>query len=71
MSGDLDKALDLALEALRWAPAEMPNLRGDVHRIAADVYFARGDFASGEAALAEARRCYQAKGNLAAVAQLL
>lgn len=71
VSGDLDKALDLALEALRGAPAEMPNLRGDMHRIAADVYFARGDPASGEAALAEARRCYQAKGNLAAMAQLL
>ncbi|WP_458114477.1 AAA family ATPase [Arthrobacter sp. R1-13] len=70
-SGDPDSAIDLALEALRWAPAEMPNLRGDVHRIVADVYFARGDPASGEAALVKARRCYQAKGNLAAVAQLL
>jgi tetratricopeptide (TPR) repeat protein len=69
-SGDVRSALDLALKALHWAPLEMPNLRGDVHRIVADVYFALGDPASGEAALAEARRCYQAKGNLAAIAQL-
>lgn len=69
-AGDPDKGLDLALEGVRWAPAEMPNLRGDMHRTLADVYFAKGDITSGEAALAEARRCYQAKGNLAAVAQL-
>ena len=69
-SADVGSALDLALRALHWAPVEMPNLRGDMHRIVADVYFALGEPASGEAALAEARRCYQAKGNLAAVAQL-
>lgn len=69
-SGDPDRGLDLALEALRWAPAEMPNLRGDMHRALADVHFAKGDTTSGEAAVAEARRCYEAKGNLAAVAQL-
>lgn len=67
---DPDKALGLALEALRWAPAEMPNLRGDVHRIVAGVCFARGDRARGDAALAEAARCYRAKGNLAAMAHL-
>lgn len=70
-SGDPDRALDLALEALRWAPAEMPNLRGDMHRIVASVCFTRGDPAGGEAALTEAARCYRAKGNLAAIAQLL
>src|SRR5207244_1669438 len=69
-SRDLDKARDLALEALRWAPAEMPNLRGDVHRIVANVCLARGDRARGDAALAEAARCYRAKGNLAAAANL-
>ncbi len=69
-SSDPDKALDLAFEALRWAPAEMPNLRGDIHRIVADVCFARGDRAGGDAALAEAARCYRAKGNLAAAARL-
>ena len=69
-STDPDKALDLALEALRWAPAEMLNLRGDVLRIVARVCFARGDRARGDTALAEALRCYRAKGNLAAAAHL-
>jgi hypothetical protein len=48
----------------------MPNLRGDMHRSVADVYFAIGDPASGDAALVDAARCYRAKGNLAAVARL-
>ncbi|MGW9414728.1 BTAD domain-containing putative transcriptional regulator [Arthrobacter cupressi] len=69
-SRDPDKALVLALEALRWAPAEMLNLRGDVHRTVAGVCFARGDRARGDAAVAEAARCYRAKGNLAAMAHL-
>ncbi len=70
VSSDLDEATDLSQRALQWAPAEMPSLRGDIHRIAAKVCSARDDQVGREAAVAEAARCYRSKGNVAALAKL-
>jgi DNA-binding SARP family transcriptional activator/tetratricopeptide (TPR) repeat protein len=60
-AGDHAAAERRCRAAVRWAPAEMPNLRADVLSDLAAVLRARGRSAA--AVRAEARACYQRKGN--------
>jgi hypothetical protein len=67
----LAEGLDLAQQAVELGDrSEWLNDRGHVWLACAEVQRAARRFAAGEAAVAEALRLYEAKGNVAAVARL-
>lgn len=61
-AGDHREALRLAGEAVRLAPEEMPNLRGDVLTQLAVAMRASGQSRGAETAAAEAAHLYERKG---------
>jgi DNA-binding SARP family transcriptional activator/tetratricopeptide (TPR) repeat protein len=63
--GDVAAALRLADEAATWAPAEMPNLRGDVLSHLVEVFDAARRAGRAGQLADEAARLYLSKGNLA------
>jgi DNA-binding SARP family transcriptional activator/tetratricopeptide (TPR) repeat protein len=69
-AGDHAEAVRLAREAVRTAPGDMLNLHADTLVYLADVLRAAGQPNNASAALAEAARLYERKGNIAALARI-
>jgi hypothetical protein len=68
--GRLDHALSLARHAVACAPSDTLNLRAGTWVALAEVQRAAGAAAEADAALDEAIRLYEAKGNVAAAARV-
>ncbi len=62
-------AADLATEAVRLVPTEMPNLRADLLVGLAEILQASGDATGATCAIAEAIGLYERKGNLVGAAR--
>jgi tetratricopeptide (TPR) repeat protein len=60
---------DLATEAVRFVPTEMPNLRADILMELAEILRASGDATGATRAIGEAIGLYERKGNLVGAAR--